>query len=257
MFKLMKKVMVLSICVSALSFSYMDVNIDAEMLKSNIRIMPVTSTATINVKPDIANVSMQIYIEKEDQNKTLEENTKKSNDVIQAIKRLGFTEDEITTNLQTYSYDKVINTKVTGNSYKNETKKYYVATTSIALKTGKIDKVKDLVAASLANGVTNVDSIYYDVQNKEKYYLDLKKTALKKAKEEADYILAGAGSKTGKLMAFEFSSYNVITPQPMAIMAGKMEEAADKAGPNITPMDILPPKDIPITQTVQAIFEIK
>lgn len=256
MSKLIKKVILLAVCMSALSFSYMNVNIDAEMLKSNIRIMPVTSTATINVKPDLANVSMRVFIEKEDQNKTLEENTKKSNDVIQAIKKLGFTEDEITTNLQTYSYDKVISTKVTGNSYKNETKKYYVATTIIALKTGKMDKIKDLVAASLANGVTNVDSIYYDVQNKEKYYLDLKKAALKKAKEEADYILAGAGSKTGKLMAFEFSTYNVITPQPM-MLVGKVAMAEDKAGPNITPVDIIPPKDIPITQTVQAIFEIK
>ncbi len=256
MSKLIKKVILLAVCMSALSFSYMNVNIDAEMLKSNIRIMPVTSTATINVKPDLANVSMRVFIEKEDQNKTLEENTKKSNDVIQAIKKLGFTEDEITTNLQTYSYDKVISTKVTGNSYKNETKKYYVATTIISLKTGKMDKIKDLVAASLANGVTNVDSIYYDVQNKEKYYLDLKKAALKKAKEEADYILAGAGSKTGKLMAFEFSTYNVITPQPM-MLVGKVAMAEDKAGPNITPVDIIPPKDIPITQTVQAIFEIK
>ena len=140
--------------------------------------------------------------------------------------------------------------------YKNETKKYYVATTTIALKTGKIDKIKDLVAASLSNGVTNVDSIYYDVQNKEKYYLDLKKAALKKAKEEADYILAGAGAKTGKLMAFEFSAYNVMSPQVMMV-AGKMDVSDDKASPSITPIDILPPKDIPITQTVQAIFEIK
>ena len=138
----------------------------------------------------------------------------------------------------------------------NETKKYYVATTTIALKTGKIDKIKDLVAASLSNGVTNVDSIYYDVQNKEKYYLDLKKAALKKAKEEADYILAGAGAKTGKLMAFEFSAYNVMSPQVMMV-AGKMDVSEDKASPSITPIDILPPKDIPITQTVQAIFEIK
>lgn len=256
MLKSMKKVVIVFACISAMSFSYMNVNIDAELLKSNLRIMPVTSTATINVKPDIANVSMQVYIENEDQNKTLEENTRKSDAVIKGIKRLGFSDDEIITNLQTYSYDKIISTKVTGNSYKNETKKYYAARTTIGIKTTKLDKIKDLVSTSLTNGVTNIDSIYYDVQNKEKYYLELKKEALKKAKEDGDYILAGAGSKTGKLMAFEFDSYNVMmAPQPAMMREEKQMDVA--AAPVITPVNIIPPKEIPITQSVQAIFEIK
>lgn len=252
MLKSMKSLIIVFVCLSAMSFSYMNVNIDAELLKSNIRIMPVTSTATINVKPDTANISMQVYIENEDQNRTLEENTKKSDAVIQGLKRLGFSDDEIITNLQTYSYDKIISAKTVGNSYKNETKKYYAARTTINIKTTKIDKVKDLVSSSLTNGVTNIDNIYYDVQNKEKYYLELKKEALKKAKEDADYILAGAGSKTGKLMAFEFDSYNVIP-----VMAEVVKVNTTKSAPVITPVNIIPPKEIPITQSVQAIFEIK
>jgi uncharacterized protein YggE len=167
----------------------------------SIKTMNFAGEGKVNVKPDIAMISMGLSVEKKTVSDAQKESTKTMNSFMEKIKSLGIAESDIkTTNYNIYpQYDWY-------NGVQNL--RGYQLNQNVEIKIRNLEKISEIVALAGEFNLNQVQDLRFDVDNKEEYLKNAKEEAIKKAKENATETAKLLGISLGRIVSYnEYENY--------------------------------------------------
>ncbi len=160
--------------------------------------------AQIQVEPDIANVNIGVTTEAKTSTEAADENNAISKNVLETIKSLGINEKDIQTNYYNsyarYNYSDNGESSIVG----------YVVNNSFKVIIRDIENVGTIIAKATEAGANSNGGINFDVDNKEEYYQDALKLAIKQAVAKGNAMGEAVGYsnlKVTKIEELSSSSY--------------------------------------------------
>jgi len=207
----------------------------------------VTGDAETDVMPDQVVISLSVLTEGKDATSVQTENSKKMNQVLDALKNEGVKESEIETlNYNLYPWQEW--------DYKTETlvNKGYRLQHTIQVKRTDVKSAGKLLDLAVKNGINTVDNVYFTLSDdKEKEVKEeLVAKASLKAKEKANSLAKNLGVTVGKVRSVSQSSYS-----PPIYYASYMK--AETAASDISPTPSLSPKSVKVNMQVNVEYGIE
>ncbi len=157
---------------------------------SREKTLSVTGSATTSVDPDLLNVQFGVEVQKETAKEAFDANSQQMNAVVDAIKSVGITKDEISTaQLTIYPVYESYQEKETG-IYKQKLVGYSVSNI-IRVETKKLGLASDIIDSAVQAGANRVDSVYFTLSPQKQMQVsdDLLAEAIKNAKSKAEKAL--------------------------------------------------------------------
>ncbi|TCT17100.1 hypothetical protein EDC18_101397 [Natranaerovirga pectinivora] len=197
-------VLTLVVYGSIIATGVLNTNVDAsESSKSTIN---VTGKGAIQVAPDMAYVTLGVRTENKDPKVAQEENSKKMNQVIDALKKLGIDQKDIKTSnfniYPEYIYDK--------NDYSVRSIDRYVVNHNLEITVRDITKVGNIIDTGVKFGVNMANSIRFTISNPDEVYQQALVEAIKNAEGKAKTIASTLSVKVSKPKSVtEQGSYNI------------------------------------------------
>ena len=164
---------------------------------SREKTISVTGTATTSVDPDLLNIQFGVETQAKTASEAIDLNNVAMNQVVDAIKNLGITEDEMRTS--TFSiypiYDSITDPK-TGVYIRSELTGYRVSNI-LSVKTERLTIAGDVIDAAVQAGANRVDSVYFSLSPEKQLAIqdDLIGKAVINAKSKAELALEPLGQK--------------------------------------------------------------
>ena len=178
-----------------------------------LRTMSVTGTGMVYLTPDIAYVNIGVHTEMPTASDAVSANTSQTTQVITALKNSGVDAKDIrTTNFSIYP-----NTQYDQQSGKPGTTTYVVDNT-VYVTVHQLDKLGDILDATVQAGANNINSIQFDVFDKSSALKQARDQAVKDAQSQAQELAAASGITLGSVQTISFTN-NI--PQPLTDMYGK------------------------------------
>ena len=199
--------------------------------------MSTIGNGSLSVEPDTVMIQLAIVTENEALQVAQAENAETSSQVIQALINIGIPQDHIQTSGFTVNpiYDFVDG---------NQVLRGYQVEHSLSVESQALDQTGMIIDTAVNNGVNQVSSIQFSVQNKQEYYREALnravKDAIEKAKSIADTINLNLDAKPIKMD-------EVTSEQPIVYQTFAMEK-----GSPTTPIQ---PGQIEIEATIRAQFQ--
>ena len=208
------------------------------------RTLSVSGTGMATLAPDITYLYLGVHTEKLTAAEAVSENNAQTQKVIQALKDFGIDAKDIrTTNFSIWPQDK----------YDPQTnlptgEKTYIVDNTVYVTLRDINKVGDLLDTIVAAGANTVNSIQFDVADKDAALKDARAAAVKDANAKAQELAAAAGVQLGTLQSVSF-----LENQPIPFLDGKGGGAAAPAAAEVP----IQPGQLTFTVTVNVTYEIK
>lgn len=208
------------------------------------RTLSVSGTGTAYLTPDIAYLYLGVHTEKQTAAEAVAENNGQTQGVIKALKDFGIDAKDIrTTNFSIWPQDK----------YDPQTnlpsgQKTYAVDNTVYVTVRDISKLGDLLDTIVNAGANTVNSIQFDVADKDAATKDARAAAVKDAAVKAQELADAAGVKLGQLQSVSF-----VDNQPIPFFDGKGGGGAAPAAANVP----IQPGQLNLTVTVTAMYEIK
>jgi uncharacterized protein len=209
-----------------------------------MRTVSVTGAGTTNLVPDIAYIYVGVHTEKPSASVAVTENNTQTQKMIQALKDFGIDAKDIrTTNFSIWPQDKYDPQTGTATG-----EKIYVVDNTVYVTVRDLGKLGDLLDTVIAAGANTVNSIQFDVADKDEALKQARADAVKDAKVKAQELVDAAGVKLGDVQSIGFYDS---TPSPVFEgKGGGGGMAAQVAVP-------IQPGQLTFTVTVSMTYEIK
>lgn len=166
------------------------------------RTLSVDGTGTAFLTPDIAYVYLGVHTEKLTAAEAVEENNAQTQTVIQALTEFGVDAKDIrTTNFSIWPMDKI--DPATG-TYTGE--KTYAVDNTVYVTVRDLETMGDLLDTVIQAGANTVQSIQFDVADKDAALGTARTDAVKDATEKAQELATAAGVELGELHSVSFTS---------------------------------------------------
>jgi hypothetical protein len=197
---------------------------------SREKTLSVTGSATTSIDPDLLNVQFGVEVQKETAKEAFDANSQLMNAIVNAIKSVGITEDEIsTTQLTIYPVYESYQEKETG-IYKQKLVGYSVSNI-IRVETKKLGLASDIIDSAVQAGANRVDSVYFTLSPQRQMQVsdDLLAEAIKNAKSKAEKALAPLDYQIIGIKHLSLSEFGYPPPMPYyktAMYDGAMAESA-------------------------------
>jgi len=165
-----------------------------------VRSVSVSGAGTAYLVPDIAYIYVGVHTEKPSAAEAVTENTDQTQTMIQALRDFGIDANDIrTTNFSIWPSDK----------YDPQTglptgQKTYIVDNTVYVTVRDLDKLGDLLDTVVAAGANTVNSIQFDVADKDAALKDARAEAVKDAKEKAQELADAAGVQLGDVQTIGF-----------------------------------------------------
>ncbi len=177
----------------------------------------VTGSGTVYAKADIANIEVGLKTEaKKTAAEATIENTKKMNDIVAELKKLGIEEKDIKTS--NYNLSPVYNYTNT----KGQELVGYEVTQNLTLKIRDLTKIGDIIAKTTEKGANQIGNINFTIDDEFALKNQARELAIEKAKEKAQLIAKQSGMRLGKIKGL-FESSDSIPPIRYDYTNAKME----------------------------------
>jgi uncharacterized protein YggE len=167
---------------------------------TNLKTLSVSGTGVINIKANQATVILGVYTEDKEASAAIDENAAKMAAVINALKQLGFKDED----MQTTTYNVYPN-------YNWEIRMVigYQVTNMIQIKIKDLTKVGHAIDAASSAGANKVDSISFGITEEIASAMKLQayQAAIADAKSKSDVITSGLGIKVVGVQSVTESSY--------------------------------------------------
>ncbi len=188
--------------------------------------------------PDIAYVGAGVVTQNADAAQAQTDNGAAMNAVFEALKTVGFTEDDIDTTGYTvyplYDYSENGNGKIYG----------YEVTNTVRIAVRDLGQVGEVIDIAGKNGANTNYAIEFTLEDEDAYYNDALTKAMEEARTKADTIAAAGGFTIVRVTGVTESSYS---SSPVYQYA---EAAADKSA---TPVSA---GELKVSATVTVVYEI-
>lgn len=187
-------------------------------------VFSVNGEGKVSVAPDIAYTNLGVEAQGPTVKQVQNSLNTSSNAVIEALTKIGIKKEDIKTTQYTISpmYD-----------YTNSRQKLsgFQAHSSVRVTIKNLDLVNAVIDTATANGATNVGSITFDVEDKEKAFNSARDLAVKDAKKKATDAARIAGFSLGRIINYSESEGS--QPRPIMLEGAKMAGSADAVATNI------------------------
>ncbi len=187
----------------------------------------VTGSGTVYAKANIANIEVGLKTEaKKTAAEATIESTKKMNDIVAELKKLGIEEKDIKTS--NYNLSPVYNYT----NQKGQELIGYEVTQNLTLKIRDLTKIGDVIAKTTEKGANQIGNINFTIDDEFALKNQARELAIVKAQEKAALIAKQSGMKLGRVKGvFENSDSTVpirydYTNAKMDLSAGGAEISA-------------------------------
>ncbi|MGQ0376773.1 MAG: SIMPL domain-containing protein [Nitrososphaerota archaeon] len=197
---------------------------------SREKIISVTGTATTSVEPDLLRVQFGVETQEKTAKEALEANSSQMTAIVDAIKKLGITEDELSTSsLNIYPVYDSYEDKLTGR-YTQELIGYRVSNI-LMVETNQLSLAADIIDSAVAAGANRVDSVYFTLSPEKQLEVNdsLLAQAVLNAKSKAEKALAPLDHKIIGVKAVSLSEFGMPPPIPYYDAVASYEGAAFKS----------------------------
>ena len=209
------------------------------------RTLVVNGTGTVNLTPDKAYINIGVHTEAATAAEAVASNNTQTQQVVDGIKKAGVDAKDIRTmNFSIYpntQYDPQTNKKLSTT---------YVVDNTVYVTVRKLDSLGTLLDAAVQSGANNVNSIQFDVENKDAAMKQARDAAVKDAKTQAQELASSAGISLGDLQTVNFMNN---TPVPLMETFGKGGGALAAADASVP----INPGTMQVTVNVTMTYEIK
>lgn len=169
------------------------------------RTLTATGTGEVYIVPDIAYINIGIHSEADTVSAALSDNNTKAQDIVDTLGAQGVDSKDI----QTSNFNVYPNTAYGPDG--SVTRKYYAVDNTVYVTIRDLSNMGKLLDAVVSSGANTVNSISFDVQNKDEAVAQARDLAIQKAKAEAESIAKSAGVALGEIQTISTSSSNVGT----------------------------------------------
>ena len=209
------------------------------------RTISVSGTGTAYLVPDIAYLYLGVHTEKLTAAEAVAENNTQTQGVISALTDFGIDAKDIrTTNFSIWPMDKY--DPATGQPSGQKT---YAVDNTVYVTLRDLDKLGDLLDTIVQAGANTVNSIQFDVADKDAALKDARAAAVKDAAAKAQELADAAGIQLGELRTISF-----LDNQPYPIFDGKGGGGGASAEAAAVPIQ---PGQLTFNVTVNMSYEIK
>ena len=159
----------------------------------------VNATAELEVEPDIAYVSLGVSTTETTAEAAKRNNTAVMNRVLAAVKAEGVAEKDMDTSLYmrtNYRWTDDNERIITG----------YTVDNNLTITVRNVDEVGDIVDAAMNAGANEFNSVRFDLDDDEAYYLEALAAATKKAQKRASTMVMAAGGKLGAVASMSMGN---------------------------------------------------
>jgi uncharacterized protein len=190
----------------------------------NVRTLSVSGNGLAYLAPDIASIYIGIHTEKLTAAEAVAENTTQTQALISAIQDFGIDPKDIrTTNFSIWPMDRYdpVSGAPTG-------EKTYAADNTVYVTVRDLETLGDLLDTAVQAGANTVNSVQFDVENKDEVLKQARVDALKKAEAQAKEIADAAGLSLGEVQTISFvdNQYPVFDGKGGGVGGGAAEAAA-------------------------------
>ena len=209
-----------------------------------VRSLSVTGSGQANLVPDIAYIYLGVHTEKPTASDAMTENNAQTQAMIDALTKFGIDKKDIrTTNFSIFPTDK----------YDPQTgqptgQKVYSVDNTVYVTVRDLKKLGDLLDTVVAAGANTINSIQFDVADKEAAIKSARANAVKDADTQAKELASSAGVTLGEIQAIGFSDNS-----PVPLFDGKGGGAAVAQAASVP----IQPGQLTLTVTVNVTYAIK
>ena len=184
----------------------------APAASQNTRTLSVSGSGDAFLAPDIAYVYIGVHTENATAADAVTENTTQTETLIQAIQDFGVDAKDIrTTNFSIYPMDRY--DPATGLPSGEKT---YAVDNTVYVTIRKLDTLGDLLDTAIQAGANNINSVQFDVAEKDEALKQARADAVKDAESQAQALAQAAGLSLGEIQSISF-----FDAQPYPIFDGK------------------------------------
>jgi len=211
---------------------------------SAVRSISVSGSGTAYLVPDIAYIYVGVHSEKLTASEAVTENNSQTQKMIQALTDFGIDAKDIrTTNFSIWPMDKYdpLSGTPTG-------EKVYSVDNTVYVTVREIDKLGDLLDTVVGAGANTVNSIQFDVADKDTALKQARADAVKNAGVQAQELADAAGVSLGEIQSIGFYDS---APYPVFDGKGGGGAAVEAAAVPVQPGQLT------FTVTVNVTYELK
>jgi len=209
-----------------------------------VRSLSVTGSGQANLVPDIAYIYLGVHTEKPAASEAMAENNAQTQKMIDALTKFGIDKKDIrTTNFSIWPTDKYDPQTGTPTG-----EKVYSVDNTVYVTVRDLKKLGDLLDTVVAAGANTVNSIQFDVADKEAAIKSARADAVKDAETQAQELAGSAGVTLGEIQSIGF-----FDNQPTPLFEGKGGGAAVAQAASVP----IQPGQLTLTVTVSVTYAIK
>ena len=178
----------------------------------NVRTLSVSGSGDALLSPDIAYIYIGVHTENTTAAEAVTENTSQTEALMQAIRDFGIDEKDIrTTNFSIYPMDRF--DPATGLPSGEKT---YAVDNTVYVTVRELATLGDLLDTAVQAGANTINSVQFDVAEKDEALKQARADAVKDAESQAQSLAQAAGLSLGEIQSISF-----LNAQPYPIFDGK------------------------------------
>jgi hypothetical protein len=209
-----------------------------------VRTLSVTGTGQAFLEPDIAYIYIGVHTEEETAADAVEANNAQTQQVIAALQEAGVDAKDIrTTNFSIWP-----NQQYSPEGQPTGTR--YAVDNSVFVTVRKLDGLGDLLDSAIGAGANSINSIQFDVADKDEALKTAREEAVKDAQRQAQELADAAGMSLGDIQSIGFYDSS---PIPYMDSFGK----GGGGGATVESSVPIQPGQLTLTATVSISYEIK
>ena len=194
----------------------------------NVRTLSVSGSGDALLAPDIAYIYVGVHSENPTAADAVDENTSQTEKLIQAIRDFGIDPKDIrTTNFSIYPMD-----RFDPSTGMPSGEKVYAVDNTVYVTVRDLTKLGDLLDTAVQAGANNINSVQFDVAEKDEALKQARADAVKDAEAQAQSLAQAAGLSLGEIQSISFFDAQ---PYPLFEGKGGGGMAADAASVPIQP----------------------
>ncbi|MEY8338667.1 SIMPL domain-containing protein [Lachnospiraceae bacterium 62-35] len=196
------------------------------------QVISVNSREEVKITPDMAEITYSVYTQASDAKECQKKNGEDLNHVIEILKGMGFEETSIQTS--NYDLDPIYDwdngQKITG----------YEMETRVTVSDISIDRVGEVISASVDAGVNHIRSVTYMSSKYDEAYQEALKKAVQSAASKAQAMAEAGNCKLGPIVNINeyVSSQEAKYTDYRSSKAAAEAEAADFGAMNVMPGEV-------------------
>ena len=208
------------------------------------RTLSVAGSGDSFLAPDIAYIYIGVHTEKLTAAEAVEENNSQTQALIEAIRDFGIDAKDIrTTNFSIWPMDQF--DPATGRPTGEKT---YAVDNTVYVTVRELDKLGDFLDTAVAAGANTVNSVQFDVADKDAALQEARVAAIKDAESQAKELAEAAGLSLGQVQSINFVS------NQYPIFDGKGGGGGAAAEAAAVPIQ---PGQLTFTVTVNVTYEVR